>query len=59
MSNDEITFNANASGTPSTKTDFTYKISPTVISIVDTGSGSLNHLIQYHVPGQQGILARS
>ena len=39
MSN-EITFNAKLSEAPRTRADFTYKISPTVISISDTGLGS-------------------
>jgi hypothetical protein len=40
MSSHGITFNANLSEPPRTRTDFTYKITPTVISIVDTGLGS-------------------
>ena len=39
MSN-EITFNTQLSEPPRTQADFTYKISPTVISITDTGLGS-------------------
>jgi hypothetical protein len=42
MSNHEITFNTNVSGTPTTRADFTYKISPTVISIFDTGLGKFS-----------------
>ena len=39
MSNHEITFNTNLSEPIRTQADFTYKITPTVISIVDAGSG--------------------
>jgi hypothetical protein len=39
MSNHEITFNTNASGTPITRADFSYNITPATISIVDTGLG--------------------
>jgi hypothetical protein len=39
MSN-EITFNAKLSEAPRTRADFTYKITPTMISITDTGLGS-------------------
>ena len=39
MSAQEITFNTNLSEAPRTRADFTYMISPTVISIVDTGLG--------------------
>ena len=39
MSN-EITFNAKLSEAPRTQGDFTYKITPQLISIVDTGLGS-------------------
>ena len=39
MSNHEITFNTNLSEPTSTRADFTYKITPTVISIVYTGLG--------------------
>ena len=41
MSNHEITFNAKLSEAPRTRADFTYKITPTLISITDTGLGSL------------------
>jgi len=37
MSSHEITFNTNLSEPPRTQADFTYKISPTVISFSDTG----------------------
>ena len=40
MSSHEITFNTNLSEPPRTHADFTYKISPIVISISDTGLGS-------------------
>jgi len=40
MSSHEITFNTNLSEPPRTQADFTYKITPTVISITDTGLGS-------------------
>jgi hypothetical protein len=40
MSSHEITFNTNLSEPPRTHADFTYKISPIVISITDTGLGS-------------------
>ena len=39
MSN-EITFNAKLSEAPRTRAHFTYKMTPTVISITDTGLGS-------------------
>ena len=39
MSNHEITFNTNLSEPTSTRADFTYKITPNLISIVDTGLG--------------------
>ena len=39
MSNNQITFNTNLSETPRTRADFTYKITPTLISITDTGLG--------------------
>jgi hypothetical protein len=39
MSNHEISFNTNLSEPVRTRADFTYKISPTVISITDTGLG--------------------
>jgi hypothetical protein len=34
-----LTFKGNVSGPPRTRSDFTYKISPTVISIGDTSLG--------------------
>ena len=40
MSSHEITFNTNPSEAPRTRADFTYKITPTLISISDTGLGS-------------------
>ena len=40
MNKHEITFNTNLSEPPRTHADFTYKISPIVISISDTGLGS-------------------
>jgi hypothetical protein len=39
MSSNEITFNNKRSEHVRTRADFTYKITPTVISIVDTGLG--------------------
>ena len=39
MSNHEITFNTNLSDPTRTRADFTYKITPTLISITDTGLG--------------------
>ena len=39
MSNHEITFNTNLAEPVRTRADSTYKISPTVISITDTGLG--------------------
>ena len=39
MSSHEITFYTNLSEPTSTRADFTYKITPTVISNVDTGLG--------------------
>jgi hypothetical protein len=39
MSRHEITFNTNLSEPARTRADFTYKIMPTVISIVDTDLG--------------------
>jgi hypothetical protein len=39
MSTHEITFNTNVSGTPTTRADFTYKITPSMISIFDTALG--------------------
>src|SRR5215471_3200269 len=39
MSNHEITFNTKLSEAPKTRADFTYKITPTLISITDTGLG--------------------
>jgi hypothetical protein len=39
MSNHEISFNTDLSEPTRTRADFTYKITPTVISIVDTGLG--------------------
>ena len=39
MNKHEITFNTNLSEPPRTQADFTYKISPQLISIVDTGLG--------------------
>src|SRR6516164_3765816 len=44
MNKHEITFNSNLSDTPRTHADFTYKISPIVISISDTGLGSRSAL---------------
>jgi hypothetical protein len=40
MSSREISFNTNLSEPPRTRADFIYKITPTVISINDTGLGS-------------------
>ena len=40
MSNHEIPFNTNLPEEVRTWADFTYKITPNVISITDTGSGS-------------------
>jgi hypothetical protein len=40
MSNHEISFNTDLSEPVRTRADFTYKISPVMISIVDTGLGS-------------------
>jgi hypothetical protein len=42
MSNHEITFNANLPQTVRTRADFTYKITPTLVSITDAGMGSLS-----------------
>ena len=39
MSSHEITFDTNLSELPRTRADFTYKITPTVISITDIGLG--------------------
>jgi hypothetical protein len=39
MSNHEITFNTTPSDSPRTRSDFTYSITPTMISITDTGLG--------------------
>jgi hypothetical protein len=39
MSNHEITFNTKLSEAVRTRADFTYNISPTVISVVDTDLG--------------------
>jgi len=39
MTNHEIAFNTDLSERATTRADFTYKITPEVISIVDTGSG--------------------
>jgi hypothetical protein len=39
MNKHEITFNTNLSEPPRTWADFTYKITPNLISIVDTGLG--------------------
>jgi hypothetical protein len=39
MNKNEITFDTNLSELPRARADFTYKISPSVISIVDTGLG--------------------
>jgi len=39
MSNHEITFNTKLSDQFKTQADFTYKTTPGVISIVDTGLG--------------------
>src|SRR6266478_9919988 len=39
MTNHEISFNTRLSDQVRTQADFTYKITPTVISIVDTGLG--------------------
>src|SRR6516165_2929338 len=39
MSKQEITFNTKLSEAPRTRADFTYKITPTMISITDTGLG--------------------
>jgi hypothetical protein len=39
MSSHEISFNTDLSEAPRTRADFTYKISPSVISITDTGLG--------------------
>jgi len=44
MNKHEITFNTNLSEPPRTHADFTYKISPIVISISDTGLGSRSAL---------------
>ena len=40
MNNHEVTFNTNLSEAPRTSADFTYKISPALISITDTGLGT-------------------
>jgi hypothetical protein len=40
LSNHEITFNTNLAQPLRKRTDFTYKITPTVISITDAGLGS-------------------
>jgi hypothetical protein len=40
MSSHEITVNTNLSEAPRTRADFTYKSTPTVISVFDTGLGS-------------------
>src|SRR5262245_32763614 len=39
MNTHEITFNTNLSEAPRTQADFIYKITPTLISITDTGLG--------------------
>jgi hypothetical protein len=39
MSDNQITFNTNLSDPIKTRADFTYEITPKVISIVDTGLG--------------------
>jgi hypothetical protein len=39
MSKQEISFNTKLSEQIKTRADFTYKISPTVVSIFDTGLG--------------------
>src|SRR5262245_24230478 len=44
MSDHEITFNTTPSEAPKTHSDFIYKISPTVISITDTGLGKCSVL---------------
>jgi hypothetical protein len=41
MSSYEISFNTNFSEPPRTRADFTYKITPTLISITDTGLSQL------------------
>jgi|SRR5215469_1437443 len=40
MNTHENTFNTNLSEPPRTRADFTYKVTPTMISIFDTGLGS-------------------
>jgi hypothetical protein len=40
MSNHEISLNSRLSDQVRTQADFTYKITPTVISITDTGLGN-------------------
>ena len=40
MSNHEISFNTKLSEAVRTPADFIYKITPTVISVIDTGLGS-------------------
>ena len=40
MNTHEITFNTKLSEAPRTQADFIYKITPTLISITDTGLGS-------------------
>jgi len=40
MNKHEISFNTDLSELPKTRADFTYNISPTVISITDTGLGT-------------------
>jgi len=40
MSDNQISFNTDLSEPPGTSADFIYKVSPTLISITDTGLGS-------------------
>ena len=49
MSHHEITFNTKLSEPSRKQADFTYKISPTVISIVDSGLGKCSVIEDFEV----------
>jgi hypothetical protein len=53
----EITFDTNVSEPPRTLVDFTYKISPTVISIFDAGFGTRSVIEDIKAVAQDRVLA--
>jgi hypothetical protein len=57
MSNHEITFNTKLFEQIKTRADFTYKITPQMISIVDTGLGRCSVTEAIEAVAQDRVLA--